>query len=153
MALSFLLSWAVLLRRAVLEGVRAILTREDALFSGVALAAGVISLFFRISGDWYFINPAMFVSLPFVASAASRRIGAMSAVVPRIMAVAVVGIVALILVRGNLGHTGVFLKRRISVPAAERDENIETLLAMRDLNRDRPVVFEREPSFPGRSIS
>lgn len=74
LAANFLVSWAVIIRRWAIDGVRG-LTAPDAGFSVIAVAIAGGTLLFAISGgNYYFVNPAMFVSLPFLAAAAAGAV-------------------------------------------------------------------------------
>jgi hypothetical protein len=146
---NLILSWVLVLWRCRVGGMRAVFTHEDAAYSLVAAGVGVAASFLGIIGGWYFLNPAMFVSLPFVAVIAFRRLEAMPGIaVKGLTAAAVLG-VSFLLTDGYRGHVGVFMKTRKSDTqyAAFKSESIDALLTLRDRKRNHPVVFELDNSF------
>jgi hypothetical protein len=146
---NFVLSWVVVVWRYRVGSIRAVLTHEDAAYSLVAVSVGVGTSALGMIGGWYFVNPAMFVSLPFVAVLALRRLEAMPAMAARGLTVAVVLGVSFLVADGYRGQVGVFMKSKRSDAeyAAFKSENIDALLALRDKEHDHPVVFELDKSF------
>lgn len=152
LVVNFILSLTVFLRRWVIDGSKAIFSHPDSLFSGVAMIVGVVTSFFEIIGGWYFVNPAMFVSLPFLAMIVCRRFENVSATLRRTLQFAVLIGVAFILGQSYHEHTGVFLKSKSWMlqlrGGVSSKETVDVLLKLRDQERGRLVVFERDGSFP-----
>ncbi len=153
---NFLLSWILLARRVAVSGPAALFAHADSLLTIVALGVAMATLMFAVIGEWAFINPPMFVALPFLASALVLRFER-APTAALWGATLVVAIGATLLVSATYhDKTGVYLKTssrlndlRGGGDVAERyDGQVAALLALRDRNAANAVVFDPEASFP-----
>ena len=148
---NYLLSWFIVLRRIVISGPRCILSQPDSLYTLAALGISVSTLFFAISGgEWYFINPPMFVSLPFLVIAVTEGLGRWPRLATRsLVAITVLGLsVTMALSHRNV--TGVFAKTAFGLDPRriEITDNTNLLLELRTRESVGPVMFVRGEDFP-----
>ena len=148
---NYILSLTVVLRRFLVGGAKAVITEPDSLYSLAAVGVSAPALLFQfVGGTWYFINPTMFVALPFVAIGLCARLRRMSALVSASLVAAAVLGVTTSLVGGYNERTGVFRKSHKSLHEEWIDvtDNTRLLLELRDKYTNRSVVFERGEAFP-----
>ncbi len=151
---NFLVSLIVILRRIWHSGLSGLWRHADALLSLAAFAVGLVVLQFRWSGSWYFLNQAMFVSMPFLvaalAGAASRlRMRWPFALVSIVSLAAAAGLVLQGYQNQPLGS--VFVKSHRYVDRLlNRGGNghIGALMQVRERLRSEPVILKRDAAFP-----
>lgn len=147
------LSWAVLLRRVRASGVIGAWRCEDGVMNLAAAGIGLGVLVIGPPGDWYFLNQAMFVALPFLVMPAVNWSAGLPLDRHRQWLVALALLTTwMVAVESREPLGGVYLKTRQNVlDQGERgrvNDHVDALLALRGRGLGRNVMFQPDSTFP-----